>query len=41
MNSIINEYSNEKFSEIVKQSFSITEVLKNMGYRGVGTSTIF
>lgn len=41
MNSIINEYSDEKFSEIVKQSFSITEVLKNMGYRGVGTSTIF
>ncbi len=41
MNSIINKYSDKDFSEIVKQSFSVTEVLKNMGYRGIGTSTIF
>lgn len=41
MDSIINKYSDEEFSVIVKQSFSITEVLKNMGYRGIGTSTIF
>ena len=41
MESLINKYSDEKFSEIVAQSSSITEVLKNMGYKGIGPSTIF